>query len=97
MLWDTVYLERAANTLRGQGLVADDALLKPLSPLGWERINLTGDHLWRSNARGGAGKSSGLYGRYNRLNVLYFPFSETPLNKGFPYFNVARDALKLSY
>ncbi|WP_319102995.1 hypothetical protein, partial [Pseudomonas aeruginosa] len=55
-------------------------------------INLTGDYLWRSSAKIGAGKfrplrplaaaprsaraSSGRYDRCNRLSVLYFPFSE---------------------
>ena len=33
-----------------------DALLQYLSPLGWEHINLTGDYLWRSSAKIGAGK-----------------------------------------
>ncbi|MEL7951894.1 hypothetical protein AAG583_27065 [Klebsiella variicola] len=31
-------------------------LLQYLSPLGWEHINLTGDYLWRSSAKIGAGK-----------------------------------------
>ncbi len=35
---------------------ADDALLQYLSPLGWEHINLTGDYLWHSSAKVGAGK-----------------------------------------
>jgi hypothetical protein len=30
--------------------------LQYLSPLGWEHINLTGDYLWRSSAKIGAGK-----------------------------------------
>ncbi|EEO3868929.1 Tn3 family transposase [Salmonella enterica subsp. enterica] len=34
----------------------DDTLLQYLSPLGWEHINLTGDYLWRSSAKVGAGK-----------------------------------------
>ncbi|MEF3895655.1 Tn3 family transposase [Escherichia coli] len=34
----------------------DDSLLQYLSPLGWEHINLTGDYLWRSSAKIGAGK-----------------------------------------
>lgn len=55
VLWNTVYLERAANALRGNGHV-DDALLQYLSPLGWEHINLAGDYLWRSSAKIGAGK-----------------------------------------
>ncbi|HBS2459313.1 TPA: Tn3 family transposase, partial [Klebsiella pneumoniae] len=40
---NTVYLERAANALRGHGQTVDDGLLQYLSPLGWEHINLTGD------------------------------------------------------
>jgi Tn3 transposase DDE domain len=61
VLWNTVYLERAANALRGHGQAVDDTLLQYLSPLGWEHINLTGDYLWRSSAK---------------ISVLYFPFSE---------------------
>ncbi|EAZ58845.1 Tn3 transposase DDE-like domain protein [Bordetella bronchiseptica 00-P-2730] len=56
VLWNTVYLERASNALRGHGQTVDDALLQYLSPLGWEHINLTGDYLWRSSAKIGAGK-----------------------------------------
>jgi hypothetical protein len=29
----------------------DDNLLKHLSPLGWEHINLTGDYVWHANKR----------------------------------------------
>ena len=47
VLWNTAYLERAANALRGHGQAVDDALLQYLSPLGWEHINLTGDYIWR--------------------------------------------------
>ncbi|MEI6993574.1 Tn3 family transposase, partial [Klebsiella pneumoniae] len=36
VLWNTVYLERAANALRGHGQAVDDGLLQYLSPLGWE-------------------------------------------------------------
>jgi len=42
-----VYLERAILALRQQRPV-DDALLKHLSPLGWEHLNLTGDYVWQS-------------------------------------------------
>ncbi len=45
VLWNTVYLERAANALRGHGQAVDDGLLQYLSPLGWEHINLTGRRL----------------------------------------------------
>ena len=48
VLWNTVHLERAAVALRQHGLPVDEALLRFLSPLVWEHINLTGDHLWRS-------------------------------------------------
>ncbi|MDP4361133.1 Tn3 family transposase, partial [Escherichia coli] len=34
VLWNTVYLERAANALRGHGKPVDDSLLQYLSPLG---------------------------------------------------------------
>ena len=56
VLWNTVYLERATSALRGHGKSLDDTLLQYLSPLGWEHINLTGDYLWRSSAKVGAGK-----------------------------------------
>jgi len=56
VLWNTVYLERAANALRNHGQGIDDARLQYLSPLGWEHINLTGDYLWRSSVKVGVGK-----------------------------------------
>ena len=48
--------ERAIHALRENGNEIDDTLLQHLSPLGWEHINLTGDYLWRSSAKVGAGK-----------------------------------------
>lgn len=56
VLWNTVYLERATAPLCGTGEALDDTLSQYLSPLGWEHINLTGDYLWRSSAKVGAGK-----------------------------------------
>ncbi len=56
VLWNTVYLERATNAFNRHGKPVDDALLQYLSPLGWGHINLTGDYLWRSSAKLGAGK-----------------------------------------
>ena len=56
VLWNTVYLERATSALRTHGQAVNDAMLQYLSPLGWEHINLTGDYLWRSSAKIGAGK-----------------------------------------
>lgn len=56
VLWNTVYLERATNALRENGKLENDGLLRYLSPLGWEHINLTGDYLWRNRVKVGAGK-----------------------------------------
>ena len=56
VLWNTVYLERAANALRGHAQAVDDGLLQYLSPLGWEHINLTGDYIWRQNKQVEQGK-----------------------------------------
>lgn len=55
VLWNTVY-PSVRRMLRGNGHAVDDSLLQYLSPLGWEHINLTGDYLWRSSAKIGAGK-----------------------------------------
>ena len=49
-LWNTVYLERAAESLeRTQAF--NRGLLQHVSPLGWEHINLTGDYTWHTNKR----------------------------------------------
>jgi len=45
-LWNTVYLEKSINSLKQSGRFFDDRLLKHVSPLGWEHINLTGDYIW---------------------------------------------------
>jgi TnpA family transposase len=45
-LWNTVYLGRALDALRGNGEVVPDKLLPHLAPLGWQHVNLTGDYLW---------------------------------------------------
>lgn len=47
ILWNTVYLEKAVQALRDHGQKIDNKLLKNLSPLGWEHINLTGDYIWK--------------------------------------------------
>lgn len=56
VLWNTVYLERVTAALQGRGQEVDTALLRYLSPLGWEHINLTGDYVWRSSTKIGVGK-----------------------------------------
>lgn len=40
--WDTFYLDRAVVHLRKAGRNVPDVLLRHISPLGWEHINLTG-------------------------------------------------------
>ncbi len=47
-LWNTVYIERAVQAFSSDGQTVDPALLKYLSPLGWEHINLTGDYQWKA-------------------------------------------------
>jgi hypothetical protein len=47
--WNTVYLDRAIQSLRATGQDIDETLLLHLSPLGWEHINLTGDYSWHPN------------------------------------------------
>jgi TnpA family transposase len=57
VLWNTVYLTRVTHALaREQRPLVNKELLQYLSPLGWEHINLTGDYLWRSSAKLGAGR-----------------------------------------
>jgi TnpA family transposase len=44
--WNTVYLERAMDHLRRQGRILPIEVLKHVSPLSWEHINLTGTYPW---------------------------------------------------
>ena len=46
VLFNCRYLGRAVRELRRGGGRIDDALVAQLSPLGWDRINLTGDYVW---------------------------------------------------
>ncbi|MEN3177483.1 Tn3 family transposase [Gluconobacter sp. OJA] len=45
-LWNTVYLDRAAQHLHQTGIAVPDDVLAHVAPLGWEHIGLTGDYLW---------------------------------------------------
>ena len=45
-LWNTVYLHRAVQHLRGTGVDVPDGLLTHVAPLGWEHVGFTGDYLW---------------------------------------------------
>ena len=51
ILWNTVYLERAIVALGKHGTAIEDESLARLSPIGWEHINLTGDHTWQGAGR----------------------------------------------
>ncbi len=44
--WNSVYLSRAVGHLRQKGRTISDNVLKHVSPLGWEHINLTGIYSW---------------------------------------------------
>jgi TnpA family transposase len=46
--WNTVYLDRAATHLRMAGRTIPNDLLKHVSPLSWEHVNLTGIYTWDS-------------------------------------------------
>ncbi|MER8760538.1 Tn3 family transposase [Mesorhizobium sp. M0976] len=45
ILFNCRYLDRAVGALRKRGTL-DPELLSQLSPLGWDRLNLTGDYVW---------------------------------------------------
>ncbi|WP_142627800.1 Tn3 family transposase, partial [Rhizobium sp. P007] len=44
--WNTVYLDRAVTQLKRAGRDIPNTLLKHISPLSWEHINLTGIYTW---------------------------------------------------
>jgi hypothetical protein len=48
--WNTLYMGRVIEHLRGRGEPASDELLAHLAPLGWRHISLTGDYLWQDAA-----------------------------------------------
>jgi len=80
-LWNTVYIERAIDSLKRKGISLNEQLISHLSPRGWERIKLSGDYFWRTNLKLRQGKyrslrsvDSCLYKK--RLSVGYFPFSK---------------------
>ena len=50
-MWNTVYIEKAVDYLRKNDQDFNEDLIKHLSPLGWEHINLTGDYIWDTKFR----------------------------------------------
>ncbi len=55
-LWNTVYIERAIDSLRRKAIPINEQLITHLSPLGWEHINLRGDYVWRKKLKLGQSK-----------------------------------------
>jgi TnpA family transposase len=46
--WNTVYLARIVGSLKGKGRAIPGHLVKHVSPISWEHINLTGIYSWRT-------------------------------------------------
>jgi TnpA family transposase len=80
-LWNTVYLERAMDSLAKSASI-DLAHLQHVSPLGWEHINLTGDYTWHANkrvAKGGFQTTPDAQNHLTRsLAYVNFPFLSCP-------------------
>jgi TnpA family transposase len=51
ILWNTVYIGKAIDYLKANNKNFNDDLIKHLSPLGWEHINLTGDYIWSNKLK----------------------------------------------
>lgn len=65
-LWNTVYLDQAAQELERRGRGLPPELLSQLSPIIWEHINLTGDYSWSRDSARSSTKLRPL--RIDRLN-----------------------------
>lgn len=71
ILWNTVYLSRAVDYVRGQGVDIPAELLAQVAPLPWAHIALTGDYLWNEIDRP-LGRFRPI--RTNRFNPNNFKF-----------------------
>ncbi|EUJ42337.1 Tn3 family transposase [Listeria riparia] len=47
IIWNTTYIQEIVHTLRMEGEIIPEELLKHVSPLGWSHINFTGDYVWK--------------------------------------------------
>ncbi|WP_371411523.1 Tn3 family transposase [Bacillus toyonensis] len=47
--WNSIYISRAIETLRNNGIHIPEEYIQHISPLGWEHITLTGDYIWNLN------------------------------------------------
>src|SRR3546814_20324791 len=50
ILFNCRYLHRAVDAFRIRGMADHRETLSPLSPLGWDHHNLTGDYVWTAPA-----------------------------------------------
>ena len=48
ILWNTVYIDRVVKSMKTSGGFVNKDLLRNLSPISWDHINLTGDYIWPS-------------------------------------------------
>ena len=67
IIWNTVYLERALDELRGRGRNVSPDLIGHVAPLGWEHIGLTGDYVWTRDGQPGDGAFRPLRQRVSML------------------------------
>ena len=75
---NTVYLERTVAHLRGQGEEIDDPPLGSLSPLGWDRINLTGNYVWSRSSGARVGGFRLLRTGRGPWRTVFYPFLQVP-------------------
>jgi hypothetical protein len=60
VLWNTVQIAKVLEEMRAEGEAIPKAMPPFLSPLGWQRINLTGDYIWSegsTSSKGGTAAS----------------------------------------
>ena len=65
ILWNTIYLSRAVESLRGEGHELPDDIIRHISPQIWEHINLTGIYDWN-----GAGRLEGIFRPLRTVNEI---------------------------
>lgn len=46
ILFSCRYLGRVVESMRRRGTTFDERIVPQLSPLGWDHVNITGDHVW---------------------------------------------------
>ncbi|MET3812545.1 hypothetical protein ABIB14_003678 [Arthrobacter sp. UYEF3] len=84
VLWNTVSLDRTITTLDSDGSTTDPGLLRFLSPMGWEHVNLTGDYIWPRPNHIKPGKYRPL-ARLSAGNSMNSPPREGPHGRRLPF------------